>query len=549
MEKRRLAIFCTLFAILSSCAVPAPPLRADRLRSEPLVRELGRDISIEIDPRIELLSGILLNSSWANGPGAPEGPPSAYVQELKNLLGPQTANRAIRNTDALEKKGFAWDAPPHLVLATTGGLRMERPKEGHSAYLRERGHGGLNLDAYLASLRAAASASSFDRFWLEHRNYYDAVLDRASAGLKAGKVADWLLAYYGADGEYRFHYILAPAMFPNGGYSATVDRTENGQRVRHVYQVVRKAEGIEGEGLQALALHEFGHAFVNPAIGDRIPPEASRGLETLFDPVKPRMKALAYTNLGTFLNELVLRACVVRGQVLLGFVDEEGADAELAREELQGFYPIREVYAELADYEADRTAYPDFAAFGPVLLERLSAKAEDLVAGHMAGPKPVMEMACGFEGLEKVPGPAFSLELGASNKGKGGMGRVFLDTRAPYEGAASLGFSGSADTTIWRIVKLPLAIEKGKLSLSWAARGTGLRLEGEQFDNAYVGLIVTDKAGKKNFIVRKYGGTFDWRRDGLEIELDPDAMSRVDFCIFLSISGELSVDDIKIQRN
>lgn len=548
MKKPPLGLLCGLLTLLSSCTVPAPPVRGDNLRSEPLVRELGRGISMEIDPRIELLSGVLLNSSWAEGPGAPEGRPSAYTRELKALLGPDSASMAIRNADALGKTGFAWDAPPHLVLATSGGLRLERPKEGYSAYLRERGHGSRNLDNYLSGLRAAASASAFDRFWLEHRDYYGSVLDKASAGLEAGKLADWLLAYYGAEGEYRFHYVLAPAMFPNGGYAATEDRREGGQRVRHVYQVVRMADRVSGKGLNALTLHEFGHAFVNPAIGDSIPPATRAGLETLFAPVASRMKDMAYSSVYIFLNELVLRACVIRGQVILGFATEDGADAALAREELQGFYPIREVYAELADYEAHRAGYGNFAAFGPVLLERLSARAGDLAAGRKAGPKPVTEFACGFEGLEKFPGPSFSLELGASNNGKGGLGRIFLDARAPYEGAASLGLSGSADTTMWRIVTLPLAIEKGKLSLSWAVRGTDLRREGEQYDNAYVGVIVTDKAGKKSFRVKPYRGSFGWLRDGLEIELDPAAMARADFCIFLSISGELSVDDIRIER-
>ena len=569
--KRRALFAASLSAIvLASCTRPFAAVDPGLLRSRPLERQLGPSISIEVDPRVELLSGVLLNSSWTRGHANRGGPASGYVGELKSLLGPERAGGAIRNVEALGRIGFDYDAPPALVLSTAEGLAMELPEGGYSAYLRKRGLGSANLGNLVSSLRAAAAASSFDGFWASHRPYYDGLLDRASAGLEADRVVEWLLSYYGAKGQYRFHYILAPALFPGGGYGITIDREEGGTRVRHVYQVVRDAEEAAPAGLAALALHEFGHSFVNPAIGDKVPAAARQGLEAIFAPVRRQMREQAYPNVGIFLNELVLRACTIRGQVLLGFLDEAGADAALAGEEANGFYPIRAVYSLLADYEAARAAgpgqggtadqggaagaasgspaYPDFASFGPVLLQRLSAQARELAAAAPRSPEPVMEFATGFEALAAAPGPAFALECGATNSGKGGLGKVFLDSRSPFEGKACLCLSGNADTTVWRCVKLPLAVKAGKVSISWAVRGKDIRQEGAQFDNAFVGLILTDREGRRRFQVRSYSGSFDWTRDSLDLELDPRSTASAEFCVFLSESGELGLDDLRIGR-
>lgn len=567
MKKSTILAAALSAVALASCTRPFAPVEPELLRSQPLARQLGPSTSIEVDPRVELLSGILLNSSWTRGHAKRGGQDSGYALELKALLGPERAGGAIRNAEALGRMGFDYDAPPALVLSTTDGLAMGAPESGYSAYLRKRGFGSANLGNLVSSLRTAAAASSFDGFWASHRPYYDGLLDRASAGLEAGRVVEWLLSYYGARGRYRFHYVLAPALFPGGGYGITVDRDEDGVKVRHVYQVVRDAENVGPEGLNALALHEFGHSFVNPAIGDKVPSGARRGLEAIFAPVRRQMREQAYPDVEIFLNELVLRACTIRGQVLLGFLDEAGADAALAGEEAYGFYPIRAVYSLLADYEAGHAdggaggaggagggggagaeTYPDFASFAPVLLERLSAQAKELVAAAPRSPEPVVEFATGFEGFAAAPGPAFALENGATNSGKGGLGRVFLDSRSPFEGSSCLSLSGNADTTVWRCVKLPLAVKAGRVSVSWAVRGSDIRQEGAQFENAFVGLILTDREGKRRFQVRSYSGSFDWTRDSLVLELDPRSLAGAELCIFLSESGELSVDDLRIER-
>jgi hypothetical protein len=533
----------------------------------PIVRKLGPGIVMEIDPRIELLSAVLLNCpGGGRGSGAPADM-TDYARELKTLFPQGKDSRAMAAWKEATGKGFSYDAPPSLALESEGGLSFARPAGGYPKELAERARGGRNLERLAAGLGDCAKGGGFGAFWESHRNYYESLLDGKSRGLEADRIAAWLGDYYGGPEASVFHYVLAPGLFPGGGYGITVERTEGGKKVRHVYQVIRDPERTEPDSLGSLALHEFGHSFVNPAIGGALsgalPAATRRSLESLYEPVKGDMRDMAYGQLPIFLNELVLRATTIRGERLLGLIDDEGVDSRLEAEAMRGFYPIRAVYSSLAGYEADRSAYPSFASFGPVLLSRLAKEAPGLLAGRPEAKPRLASFATGFEGLAAyagpanaadphgaagthgmpmVPGPAFAVEVGSENGGRGGVSAIGLDTAAPFEGKASLRLSGGADTTIWRYLAIPVEVRKGRLELGWAARGKDIRVEGEQYDSTYVGLVVHLKSGKSEYRVRSYAGSFDWKRDGIAIDVNPAEVSSLEAAIFLSESGELSVD-------
>lgn len=380
-----------------------------------MARELAPGIVMEIDPRMELLSAVLLNTTGARTGMASNAHLTPYAEELKSLFAEDRENRAIKTCQMLLARGFDYDAPPNLVLATEGELEFTIPRGGFSAYLVKRAWGPRKLEEFTSSLRVAAEEHDFPAFWADHRAYYAQILDKASQGLEAGRLSAWLKDYYGSQEACVFHYVLAPALFPAGGYGSTVERSENGSMIRHVYQVVREADSVAGTELASLALHEFGHSFVNPSIGESIPARARSGLERIFAPVREKMGRMAYGELPIFLNELVLRAAVIRGEVLLGLIDEAGTDAELFMEESLGFYLIREVYTELISYETARETYQDFAAFGPILLARLAADAPELMASAPTSGKKLENFSSGFEEAIAGPGLGFTLGIGASN--------------------------------------------------------------------------------------------------------------------------------------
>ena len=349
---------------------------------------LGDNIVMEIKPEVELLAAVQLCTTWASPgqPGNSNGRNTLYMKELKDFIAPYRLSEAVRISQYLLFQGFSYDAPPNLVLSTRKGLSFDPPAEGYGDYLIGRSKGTKTLDNFAAALRNLATESRFDLFFEAHRDYYQRLIDGKSADLKAEQTIHWLTNWFGATQENYFHYVLSPAMMPAGGYGATILRQEEGTSISHVYEIVRDAEKTDPKYLNYLALHEFGHSFVNPAIGDQVEKLSTstrKNLERIFKPVRPRMTKMAYPELTTFLNELVLRAATIRGRFVLGELDDQGVTRALQAEADKGFYCITAVYPLLVEYESNRDTWPAFIEYGPVLLERLAEQADRLIMDRL----------------------------------------------------------------------------------------------------------------------------------------------------------------------
>lgn len=345
---------------------------------------IGKNIDIEIDPRLELLTAVQLWTTWARpgqfGDIGERATP--YMTKLKKFMKRFQKSDAVRISEFLLNSGFSFDAPPNLILSTRNGLAFDPPAEGYSSYLVERGQGETNLDDFLEALRKLAAKSRFDKFFEAHRGYYRQMTDRQAAFMKAERNSQWLHGWFGGSRERRFHCIFSPAMMPGGVYGATIVRREQGTDVTHIYQIIRDAERCAPAYLNSLTLHEFGHSFVNPAIGDQVEKlraATRRTLGKIFEPVRSRMEKMAYPELETFLNEAVVRAATIRALFSLGDIDEAGVEKKLQAEADRGFYCIDAVYLLLVEYESNRDKWPDFISYGPELLERLAANTDQLI--------------------------------------------------------------------------------------------------------------------------------------------------------------------------
>lgn len=538
-----------LFAVLVGCATQVKPVPQAAF-VEPLVRSLGPGLILEVDPRLEFLAGVQSQTSWSTNPQSAGylGPyPRRYITELRDAFASHRSDPAVVLSESLLRdRGFSYDAPPAFALASANGLGFEVPSAGYGEYLETRAGGSERLVQWGAALRNLAVTMDFPAFFRAHRPYYEGLLDQASQGLDAAPLAQWLKDYYGSQGEFVFHFALAPAMLPGGGYGTTVVRVEDGREVKHVYQVIRNAEKVDGASLVGLTLHEFGHSFVNPAIGDQIPSTSRADLERLWVPVKDQMATMAYNSVEVFLNELVLRATTIRGQLAVGQVSEAGARSLLDEEARRGFYPIHAVAELLRDYEANRDRWPRFGDFGPELLARLAAQSGELVEQAPGKPRRYDSVKTGFEGPDSAPGRPFALFDGASTTGDGSSSLVVYDSTSPAAGQASLTLEGTANTSEWHFVAVELKPQKGTVVARFQVRAQDLRKEKGQFNNAYAGFIVEDKQGKKRFEVHPYKGSFDWTPDEIRFVVDPAATKSLRFGFFLSVSGKLSIDEVSV---
>lgn len=377
MKRRTMVIFCLLLALIITPTLPAGE------DYEPIIiKDASGQVYLEIRPEIELLAGVLSQTSWIERRG-PFGAGNQYYRELKAFFDQYKDHKAIALAEQLTQRGFTYDAPPNFILSL-GPLPEMAAVNGYSQYLRSRAGGSIllgriALENFRKELVKLAAESNFHQFYREKRPYLQELLSSTMKGFEGQKILTWLQDFFGAKGD-EYHLVLAPAFFPGGGYGVTIE-TKDGRRL--VYQIIREYGQSEDTpefggiyDLEQLSLHEWGHSFVNPALEKYR--QQVRALNKLFIPVKERMAQMAYPNVETFFNEQVLRAAV-----LLGTKDLYG-ELESARgleyEILTGFYLTEFTVEQLKFYQANRDQYPDFVQFVPYLLEQYKQHQEELIS-------------------------------------------------------------------------------------------------------------------------------------------------------------------------
>lgn len=325
-------------------------------------------LSPVIAPELELLSGVLAQTTWIERRGPAQGG-SEYYRALKEFFAPYRGHEAVAIAQELTSLGFTYDAPVGFI-AHLGPLPELNLRHEYSDYIVRRSRDRQRLERFRLALRDLAAESGFMEWFASWTPEFDSWI--AALSMDGEMVVAWLEEFFGRESE-AFHLILAPAMFPGGGYGATVT-THEGQRIS--FQVVRergnssdRPEFPNGKELEYLSLHEWGHSYVNPAL-EAHSLEVAR-LKRLYLPVAKTMSNQAYNNVHVFMNEQVLRAVTtIAMEELYG---PEDYDRFLALEEHFGFYLTADVVAILRAYQADRATYPTFGDFVPELLRQMSS--------------------------------------------------------------------------------------------------------------------------------------------------------------------------------
>jgi hypothetical protein len=146
-----------------------------------------------------------------------------------------------------------------------------------------------------------------------------------------------------------------------------------------VYQIVRdwsRAGDSQpifptGRSLESLALHEWGHSFVNPAV--QSDQDDIWVMDRYFAEVSTIMQyRQAYGDVQTYTIEQFLRAVTT-----LAADEMYGADAAetaIKYEESCGFKLTQPIYEALRTYRANRDRYPTFAAYVPEVYDQIGGE-------------------------------------------------------------------------------------------------------------------------------------------------------------------------------
>jgi hypothetical protein len=318
-------------------------------------------ISIEVDPRVELLDVVRL---LAGAPGVRD-PGTDYGRDVAEHFSGWSGHESVALMRELTGLGFSYDAPVTAVLHLSDppGLQQEYPWDDD---LIQRAGGLTNLERFTAALRAFAVDTGFESFFEDHGDYYDRVSD-VYASVIGESDAGMLESYFGLT---RGSYSILPAPLSYYGYGSRIAREDG---TLDVYCTIMGTAGLEpGEVdndtalfLRSFVWHEFAHSFVNPLCEEY----AARIDETmcLFIPIRRTMVNQAYTSWQICVREHLVRAAVIR--LIEAEYGDRAARDELLSQERNGFVYIEPLLAVYSEMESAEGRGSDFESMFPRFLD------------------------------------------------------------------------------------------------------------------------------------------------------------------------------------
>lgn len=132
--------------------------------------------------------------------------------------------------------------------------------------------------------------------------------------------------------------------------------------------------------------------------------------------------------------------------------------------------------------------------------------------------------------------------------GPGEIGsKIEVDQVVRRQGKTSLRLEARQETTVFYALSMPIPTSSSStVAANWHVRGSGIRRQGKQLDNCFVGLAYTDNDGQRQFLASNYDGTFPWTTGRAVVNLGKVGGRDLEFVVFLSKTGQLWISDAGI---
>lgn len=324
------------------------------------VKAVQNLLNIMVDPRMELLSSVQLNSGYHLLTALD----FSYKDDMTKYFAGYKNSSAVSDFKAMSQNSFSYDAPVAAMLYYSNPTEMKKVYEVDNGYISRAG-GKARLDNFIKDMNSYSLSSDFAEFYDDHSGFYNAVVEETASQIKDCDIVNDLEGYYGIK-QHSYNLILAP-MSISGGYGPRVERADGTYDIYGIIGPNGVKDGIpqfDKKNILFLGWHEFGHSFINPLTAKNSA-EISK-YSALYGPIKEKMTSLAYTNWETCVNEHIVRSVVAR----LNYIKygEDTYQQVISSEKSNGFFYIEPICKKLEQYEKNRDKYKTFEDFYPEII-------------------------------------------------------------------------------------------------------------------------------------------------------------------------------------
>lgn len=335
---RTLLVLVALVACKGTPAPPPPPKPAPiAVASDAAAAQSARTSQVRHDRRVELVS-IIWRLAGAEEYTRAKGTP--YLDAVDRTFAPFAKHPAVAMASALRRsRGIGFDAPMIFAVHLDDQLALINAAELPTIDARWTVEDAERLATVV---RAFATEAGLDAFLAQHADYHASLVRTLQGVIDTENPVAWFDAKFGPAPAAFVVIPSAIAGLHNFGPRATA-LDGSSQFFQVIGVASRNGEIVADDQLVYLIVHEMAHSYVNPVFAKHRAALEPAGAK-LFALVDKQMRALAYTNSLTMLDESAVRAVTVN---YMREKRSELASAAVIRNELRnGFYWVKDL-AEL----------------------------------------------------------------------------------------------------------------------------------------------------------------------------------------------------------
>lgn len=335
---------------------------------------LANGVSVIVDERIELVSIAfrLAGAMEYVNDLVPE-----YMAEIDSCFAPYTDHELLTFIRKARKEyNFAYSIPAKsaLMLDLSGGrVRISRSWEIEKEFDSADDLYCWTEDLfreYVYLLDDFYRESGFHEFFLSHKDFYDATVER-NTDIPSRVDMSWFEQFYGEPAVGVDLYMGLCNGNSNYSIFDVMHRKDWDGRLAIVIGATDGGDGIPVmlEQHFIAIIHEIAHYYTNP-LTDMYYPQMEDSMKAIFPHIKEAMAGIGYghveTVAGEWINELFtlayLKACFESGRCLFSY------QYNVAHDEESGYIWMGRAMGFMENFLADRTLYPTVKEFMPQIV-------------------------------------------------------------------------------------------------------------------------------------------------------------------------------------
>lgn len=361
------------YSILSKVIIIATStslMAQESLKMPEAVTKVHNQINVVVIPQVELIAIVQTISKYPtifNFLMAKDS--SDYKNDVTSYFEPFKDHPAVHMFDRLsmQPRMLNFSAPSNILLYTDEYLDLRKDIKLDD-FVISRSGGIDSLKMFLKLLGDFACESSFNKFYLNHKEVYLNIIGNTVKNLGSTDYISELESFYGIK-QKSYNIVLVP-LYNFVGYGNSL-LCLNGKR--EIYntmgpeRVINSTPFFGDENyLKYFIRHEFSHPFINPLTEKYW--DLIKGYSSSFDSIPEKARKYVCGDWQECINEFIIRA--VTTQIAYNEAEETGSKAYRI-EKSNGVNYLDSLLQKIKSYQNNRNIYPTFESFYPKILESL----------------------------------------------------------------------------------------------------------------------------------------------------------------------------------